>query len=224
MIAAWVKGLLVATLCLGIVGAAACPAWATPVSEMNELPESVRGAAITEAVLTTGSRYSYLQELQNCVLAKLNVIKENVVAKLPKAQPDDVTEEVIAREIRGQCLNQKQAFSAPPDSYLRISDFFKQFTDNQAKVEILRISIGTQAALDLLNKEDARGDCIIKKFLVGTKAAGMVELVADLKGNTSGSGNIESGILKMIDKQRGLDAYASFLKTYDVANKVLTEQ
>jgi len=216
--------MLVATLCLGIVGAAACPVWATPVSEMNELPESVRGAAITEAVLTTGSRYSYLQELQNCVLAKLNMIKENVVAKLPKAQPDDVTEEVIAREIRGQCLNQKQAFSAPPDSYLRISDFFKKFADNLAKVEVLRISIGTQAALDLLNKEDARGDCIIEKFLVGTKAAGMVELVADLKGNMSGSGNIESSILKIIDKQCGLDAYASFLKTHDAANKVLTER
>ena len=97
------------------------------------------------------------QWLQNCVLAKLNVIKENVVAKLPKAQPDDVTEEVIAREIRGQCLNQKQAFLTPPDSYLQISDFFKQFTDNLAKFEILRISIGTQAALDLLNKEEARG-------------------------------------------------------------------
>jgi hypothetical protein len=219
---------------LGVADVTISPAAATTVGEVNALAEPVYSAATRLAVYLEVYRLSAQDQKipRDCLLRDSTRIKktlgEKFLSDTAKSDPtyrDELAEEIIARTIRSNCF----AKDANPDSgnaledYLLVPNFFRNFHESADKVRIVRIAIGTQAAFDILNGEEERGNCIISKFLT-EKAPGFAELVSVLKAHQEAITTVEMDIIGLINKHCGLDAYALSQQLYDTAKKVLDEE
>lgn len=149
-----------------------------------------------------------------------------------KAETDEtyrkeLAEEIIARMIHGTCMGPKSDSYkiAAPEHHFLVREFFEKFPNSADKVHIVGIAIGTQAAFDLIDGDDARGKCAIAKFLSGKNAPGFGELVSTLRNEQSSPNTaVEEVLLKLITKHCGLDAYQNFMNTSRAAIGFLEEE
>jgi hypothetical protein len=113
---------------------------------------------------------------------------------------------------------------AASENHLLVRELFERFPNSADKVNIVGIAIGTQAAFDWIDGDDARGKCTIAKFLSGKNAPGFGDLVSTLRNEQSSpNATVEEVVLKLITKHCGLDAYQNLMKTSRATIELLEE-
>jgi hypothetical protein len=212
------------------------PAQATTVADVFSLSAPVYDAMINLSVDAVGYRMKSEERsgVENCIFQNLKdfILEADKNFRSVKAETDEtyrkeLVEEIIGRMIHGTCMGPKSDSYkiAAPEHHLLVREFFEKFPNSADKVHIVGIAIGTQAAFDLIDGDDARGKCAIAKFLSGKNAPGFGELVSTLRNEQSSPNTtVEEVLLMLITKHCGLDAYQNFMNTSRAAIGFLEEE
>jgi hypothetical protein len=223
------------TLCGWLAAMTLSAVHATTVAEVSEWAKPTYSAATRLAIYVEVYRLSQRDRKipRDCLLRNFEAIRTTLSEKLspPSANADAalrdaLAEEIIGRTIRASCFEKdvKPEAGNVSEDYLLVPNFFSSFPESADKAHVVRLAIGVQAALDILNGEDERGKCIVSKFLAAN-APGFAELVSTLRAQEgSVSHTVEMDVIDLINKDCGLDAYDKFRSVHDTVQKVLEDK